>query len=118
VPTITSTLVALDQLVDVVGGLAGVALVVDLEILDLAAGQLAALLLHVELEALLDRRPERRRCRWPAASGPTLSGRLLGDQAVRGAVTGVMQPETGLKLFDGPVATAFMAQVAQGHHAW
>ena len=51
--------VALDQLVDVVGGLGRVGLVVDLEVLDLAAAELAALLLHVELEAVLDRVAER-----------------------------------------------------------
>ena len=38
-------LVTLDELVDVVDGLAGVALVIDLEVLDAAAGQGTALLL-------------------------------------------------------------------------
>ena len=51
--------VALDQLVDVVGGLGRVGLVVDLEVLDLAAAELAALLLNVQPEAVLDRGAER-----------------------------------------------------------
>ena len=51
--------VALDQLVDVVGRLRRLRLVVDLEVLDLAPAELAALLLDVELEAVLDRVAER-----------------------------------------------------------
>jgi len=47
-------LVALDQLVDVVGGLGRVGLVVDLHVLDLAPAELAALLVDVEPEAVLD----------------------------------------------------------------
>ena len=46
VPTMNVDVVALDQLVDVVGGLAGVALVVDLEVLDRAPAELAALLVR------------------------------------------------------------------------
>jgi hypothetical protein len=46
--------VALDQLVDVVGGFRGVALIVDLEVLDLAAAELAAPR-DGELEAVGDR---------------------------------------------------------------
>ena len=77
--------VALDQLVDVVGGLGRVALVVDLDELDLAAAELAALLRHVAAEAVLDRRAERgegaggrqhqadlelgRACAWAASGG-------------------------------------------------
>ena len=59
VPTITSTLSRLIELVDVVGGLGRIALVVDLDELDLAAAELAALLVHVQPEAVLDRRAER-----------------------------------------------------------
>jgi hypothetical protein len=51
--------VALDQLVDVVGRLRRLGLVVDLEVLHLTAGELAALFLDVELEAVLDRVAER-----------------------------------------------------------
>jgi hypothetical protein len=46
---------AVDELVDVVGRLGGLAFVVDLEVLHLAPAALAALLLHVELKAVFDR---------------------------------------------------------------
>src|SRR5690606_40476657 len=47
--------VALDQLVHVVRGLGRRGLVVDLEVLDLAAAKLAAVLLDIQPEAVLDR---------------------------------------------------------------
>ncbi|XQU67757.1 hypothetical protein OJJOAM_000488 [Cupriavidus sp. H18C1] len=53
-------LVALDELVGVLGRLGRIRFIVDLEVLDLAPAQPAALLLHVHAEAVLDRRAERR----------------------------------------------------------
>ncbi len=47
--------VALDQLVDVVDGFRRLGFVVDLEILELTPAELAALLLDVEAEPVLDR---------------------------------------------------------------
>jgi hypothetical protein len=47
-------LVALDQLGGVLRRLGRIGLVIDLEVFDLAAAQLAALLLHVHPEAVLD----------------------------------------------------------------
>jgi hypothetical protein len=62
--------VALDQLVDVVGGLGRVGLVVDLDELDLAPAELAALLLPRAGESRSQwPRPARQRCRCRAASG-------------------------------------------------
>ena len=52
--------VALDQLVHVVDGLGRFRFVVDLEVLDFAAAERAALLLHVQAKAVLDRGTERR----------------------------------------------------------
>ena len=60
VPMMHVDVVALDQLVDVVGGLGRIGLVVDLDVFDLAAAELAALLLDVQPEAVLDRDAQRR----------------------------------------------------------
>ena len=67
-------LVALDQLVDVVGGLGRVGLVVDLEVLDLAAAELAALFLR-RAAGSRSRSPCRapRRCRVYGSIKPTFS---------------------------------------------
>jgi hypothetical protein len=59
VPTRTSTLSRLISLLTLSVPFGRLRLVVDLEVLDLAAAELAALLLHVELEAVLDRVAER-----------------------------------------------------------
>jgi len=56
--TSTSTLVALDQLADVVGGFGRLGLVVRPLNTGSRARELAALLLHVELEAALDHLPQ------------------------------------------------------------
>ncbi|MCY1248151.1 hypothetical protein D9M72_615480 [compost metagenome] len=47
-------LVALDEAVGVVRSLGGIGLVVDLEVFDVLAGQFAALLFDVKLEAVFD----------------------------------------------------------------
>ena len=59
VPTSTSTLSRLISLLTLSVRLGRLGFVVDLEVLDLAPAELAALLLHVELEAVLDRVAER-----------------------------------------------------------
>jgi hypothetical protein len=74
----TPELVTLDQLADVVGGLRRVALVVDLEVLQFAAGELAALFLHIELETLLDHVAERREGAGGRQHQADLDGGLLG----------------------------------------
>jgi hypothetical protein len=53
-------IVALDELVDVVGPLRGFRFVVDGEVLELPSAELAALLADIELETVLDRAPQRR----------------------------------------------------------
>jgi hypothetical protein len=71
VPTSTSTLSRLTSLLTLSVALAGVALVVDLDELDLAAAELAALLGHIAAESRSRWPcPARRRCRCRAASGP------------------------------------------------
>jgi len=77
-------LVALDELVGVVDGLARLALVVDLEVLHLAAAELAALLLHVQLEALLDHVAERGIGAGGRQHEADLERRRLGAGADRG----------------------------------
>ena len=54
-------LIALDELVDVIGRLGGVRLVVHLEVLELATAELASLFADIEPEAIFDRRPECRK---------------------------------------------------------
>jgi hypothetical protein len=66
--------VALDQLVDVVGGLARVALVVDLEVLDLAATELAALLVDASLKPFSIMSPSAAKVPVDGSIRPTLTG--------------------------------------------